>query len=287
MFIIVVHLEFLDYILILITAIIILVGAVFFIFKLFEAVSLSLATGYLGFNPFRYIDFFPHHLSPSRENILKRYFKYYNNLPDNLKVVFKKRLSKFIESKFFETRDGLILKEEMIVLISASAIQLTFGLSRYTLPYFKKIIIYPAIFFSHKTLTYNKGEVQTKGQVVLSWFDFIDGYSHPHDNFNLGLHEFSHALFISFQKNAFNDPILDYHYLKWRKIGDKEFFRQRESGNSYFRRYAQVNLMEFFAVAVEYFFESPSDFKKKLPELYSALSKMLSQDPAKFYAYAG
>jgi MtfA peptidase len=46
------------------------------------------------------------------------------------------------------------------------------------------------------------------------------------------------------------------------------------------RAYAGTNQPEFFAVAVEYFFELPREFKQDLPELYAVLSAMLRQDPA-------
>ncbi|MCF8368193.1 MAG: zinc-dependent peptidase [Bacteroidales bacterium] len=46
-----------------------------------------------------------------------------------------------------------------------------------------------------------------------------------------------------------------------------------------FRRYAQFNEQEFFAVAMENFFEKPENFKQELPILYNLLSGMLNLDP--------
>jgi hypothetical protein len=47
-----------------------------------------------------------------------------------------------------------------------------------------------------------------------------------------------------------------------------------------FRTYAGTNEEEFFAVAVEYFFEQPQLFLKEQPELYDLMRKLLRQDPA-------
>ena len=45
-----------------------------------------------------------------------------------------------------------------------------------------------------------------------------------------------------------------------------------------FRNYAYRNKMEFFAVAIELFFELPDILKTELPELYRVLSNLLNQD---------
>lgn len=44
------------------------------------------------------------------------------------------------------------------------------------------------------------------------------------------------------------------------------------------RDYAFTNREEFFAVACEYFFETPKQLKETAPRLYDTLSKMLNQD---------
>ena len=48
-----------------------------------------------------------------------------------------------------------------------------------------------------------------------------------------------------------------------------------------FRKYAGTNTFEFFAVAVEYFFEVPEELKNELPNLYQYLTLLLKQDPVK------
>jgi len=49
----------------------------------------------------------------------------------------------------------------------------------------------------------------------------------------------------------------------------------------FFRAYASTNEQEFFAVAVENFFERPQDFQQEFPKLYSILVLLLKQNPLK------
>ena len=50
---------------------------------------------------------------------------------------------------------------------------------------------------------------------------------------------------------------------------------------NYFRAYAFTNEYEFMAVMVEYFFESPEDFKNHFPQLYNHVRTMFN------FRYAG
>ncbi|WP_431211698.1 zinc-dependent peptidase [Puia sp. P3] len=46
--------------------------------------------------------------------------------------------------------------------------------------------------------------------------------------------------------------------------------------------YAATNYHEFWAVAVEVFFESPVAFRHEMPDLYEAMACVLNQDPLNF-----
>ena len=80
------------------------------------------------------------------EKILSSKFSYYQKLNESDKAKFLKRTTKFILSKHFRAKE-MDLTEEMVVLISASAIQLTFGLDEFIMDHFDKIFIYPSAFY--------------------------------------------------------------------------------------------------------------------------------------------
>lgn len=256
--------------------------SIYKIYKVISWIFLSFVIYQIGRNPFKHVDFFPAKLPPQNKVILNKYFLYYKNLPEKLKPVFESRLSKFMDLKDFDARKGLVLTEEMKTLLSACAVQLSFGLKNYKFKHFWKIIIYPEKYFSNITKQYHLGEANPKGAIVFSWPDFLQGYADPDDNINLGLHEFAHALFINFQKNIMSDVNFATYYDEWKAIGTEEFFKLRKNKENYMRNYAKVNLMEFFAVSIEYFFETPNEFKKHYPDLYEILRKLLGQDTCKW-----
>lgn len=102
-----------------------------------------------------------------------------------------------IKHKEFIAKENLEITEEIKILISASMVQLTFGLRDFVLPDFHTFIIYPGVYKSPSTGILHRGETSMKGYVVLSWEHFMQGYENSEDKINLGLHELAHALDLS------------------------------------------------------------------------------------------
>lgn len=214
-------------------------------------------------------------------DLLLEKFPYYKALNEQNRNRFLARLFKFIEAKYFIPSGGTILTKEMTILISASAIQLTFGLNEYLLHTFKRIFIYPKEFYSKFNKRYHKGETNLGGAIIFSWNNFTSGYEDPTNNYNLGLHEMAHALrFNKFRSDEY-DQFFDMYYEKWLLVANDEFIKLSNNIPSYLREYAGANKEEFFAVCVEHFFETPHEFKKQLQEVYKHLSILLNQDPTK------
>ena len=44
----------------------------------------------------------------------------------------------------------------------------------------------------------------------------------------------------------------------------------------YLREYAYENIMEFVAVCLEHYYETPENFKEKLPILYSKIEELIN-----------
>jgi Mlc titration factor MtfA (ptsG expression regulator) len=57
---------------------------------------------------------------------------------------------------------------------------------------------------------------------------------------------------------------------------------QQAGARNLLGEYAATNYHEFWAVAVEIFFESAVQFRHDLPELYEAMATVLNQDPLRF-----
>lgn len=224
---------------------------------------------------------FPRPLSTKRKEILKQHFPFYNKLSPNRKKRFEQKVQYFIYIKDFIPRQIPEVTEEMKVLISACAVQLTFGYPKVFLSHFKRILVYPDNYYSTINNVYHKGEVNPRLRtVVLSWKAFVEGYFNPKDGRNLGLHEMAHALrlenlIMNAEFSFFDEEVLQ----QWQVLAHKEMINISEGKSRMFRDYAGTDSDEFFSVAVENFFERPQKFKSVMPNLYAILVLLLKQDP--------
>ena len=213
---------------------------------------------------------------------LEKYFKYYHKLNPPDKKLFEKRVQKFINLKTFIPRGMAKVTDEMKALIAGSAIQLMMGFPKIYFRHFRRILVYPDNYYSKISMRYHQGEVNIGGLLILSWKNFVEGYIDQKDGRNLGLHEMAHALRL---ENAIRNEeygFLDDEVLKtWTDLCYREIHRMEDGGSNFFRSYAATNSQEFFAVAVENFFERSQEFLDWHPEMYKTLAQMLNQDPLK------
>ncbi|SHJ89186.1 zinc-dependent peptidase [Reichenbachiella agariperforans] len=230
-----------------------------------------------------YLPFLPVPLRRERKRILKNHSRYYVNLPEKEKKRFEQKVQAFIHQKEFIPRELKEVTEEMKVLIAACAVQLTFGFRRVSLSFFKRILVYPTNYYSTINQKYHRGEVNPRVKaIVLSWEHFVEGFIDEADGRNLGLHEMAHALRIENRITNQEYGFLDEKVLsEWEVLADFEIDRIQSNEPSIFREYAATNREEFFAVAVENFFERPEIFKKEKPTLYQNLALLLRQDPSR------
>lgn len=213
---------------------------------------------------------------------LEKNFKYYQQLNDSNQRTFAKRVQKFIKMKSFESREDLYITIEMETLVAAAAIQITFGFPSIYLEHFDRIILYPDVYHSTITDSYHRGEVNSRGVIVLSWRNLVEGYANQSDGRNLGLHEMAHALKLSDSAlsvgNGFFDEGPFYKFIGYAR---EEMHAIANGAQSFFRSYAAANDQEFFAVATENFFERPDEFRNSHPLLFSTMVALLNQDPRK------
>lgn len=212
-------------------------------------------------------------------NLLKQKNPYFRNLSQDAQEVFVTRLFQFMEDKKFIGREGLVITDEIKVLISAAAVQLTFGLKDYMISHLYAINVFPRIFFSKFLKTNLKGLNTQSGVLSISWNDFKEGFAIEDDKVNLGLHELAHALYIDLDEEGNYDEHFSAYFEKWEEVAMKDYLELKEKKITFLRGYGGTNMHEFFAVCVEHFFEAPKEFKKQLPHLYNYLMLMLNQDP--------
>ncbi|HYG01738.1 MAG TPA: zinc-dependent peptidase [Chryseosolibacter sp.] len=206
---------------------------------------------------------------------------YYQHLNESERTTFIKRVQKFRRMKTFEGREGLYVTVEMELLVCAAAVQITFGHPSVYFRHFKLIVLYPDVYYSTTTDAFHKGEVNTGGVIVLSWKNLLQGFTVQHDGINLGLHEMAHALKLVEHGGSRTGNFFDRKtFFQFMSHARAEMQRINENEVSLFRKYAATNDHEFFAVAVENFFERPKAFSTLHPTLYDLLAGLMNQNPA-------
>jgi len=222
-------------------------------------------------------------MNAGQKAIISENIMFYNNLSGKTKGIFEHRVLRFVEYHNFIGREGVVVTEKMRLLIASTAIMLTFGMRRYLFTQFESIIIYPKNYLSKVTKKRHKGETNPKfGAIVFSWDNFLQGIKDENDNMNLGLHELTHALHFSFltYKSFTAIVFLDYFRSLLEQMKDRDLQRKIVA-SGYLRQYGFKNKYEFLSVIVEHYFESPKEFKEKLPEIYRMVRLMLNLDTLK------
>jgi Mlc titration factor MtfA (ptsG expression regulator) len=214
----------------------------------------------------------------SFNTILSRFNPYYRSLNASARERFLRRVLLFMEVKKFEYID-IEPEESMPLLISAAAIQLTFGLEHFRLDYFRTIHI---IKDKYRFGLYNmpfEGHVSEDG-IYLSWAHFIREFTDYSDGQNVGLHEMAHALtYVNFTVQDGRDNTFHDRFTEFSAVARPIFERMQAGESTLLDAYAATNYQEFWAVCIETFFERPTPFKRQLPELYFSLCTLLNQDP--------
>lgn len=210
-------------------------------------------------------------------NILHHFMPYYRNLSTANKERFMRRTLTFKEDKRFRFVE-LEEEEHMSLLISATAVQLTFGLDNYLMDHFRVIYVMRS---TYRYGLYNipfEGHVNETG-IYLSWQNFVNAWADSTDGDNVGLHEMAHALtYVNFTANNGSDDGFKQRFRRFSRTGRAIFGRMQQGETFFLGNYASTNYEEFWAVCVENFFERPQLFKDQIPELYDAMCILLNQN---------
>ncbi len=82
----------------------------------------------------------------------------------------------------------------MRIIVSATAVEITYGYPNVYFNHFETIILFADDYYSTITGQYHEGEVNAAGAIVLAWRSFLSGFSDLADGRNLAIHEMAHAL---------------------------------------------------------------------------------------------
>ncbi|WP_037309840.1 zinc-dependent peptidase [Ruegeria halocynthiae] len=235
-------------------------------------------------------------LSDRERTIIEQQVPLIRRLPTNLRTGLDGKVNLFLEQVSFYGCDGLEVTEEMQLAIAAQACLLIVN-SDLWYDHLTTILIYPSAFksrqrrqegfvVSEKEIV-RTGESWDRGPVILSWTHSRQGALNDRDGQNVVLHEFAHQI-DDLSGGTNGVPILSdgQSFAEWEHVFLTAYdahVRAVESGqHTVIDAYGAVGHEEFFAVAVEVFFERPRDLKADVPEVYDQLAKLFRLDPAKW-----
>ncbi|WP_208353739.1 zinc-dependent peptidase [Pseudaestuariivita rosea] len=214
-------------------------------------------------------------------------------LPPDLNAKLEGRINLFLDQVTFVGCDGLDVTDDMQLSIAAQACLLVMNTDQWY-KHLRTILIYPGAFQSlqtshdgyvvreHKQI--RLGESWAYGPVILSWADTYQGGINDEDGRNLVLHEFAHQL-DQLSGHTNGAPVLNrgQSFADWERTILEAYDRHvqaTETGRTtVIDPYGATGHEEFFAVAIELFFEKPAALQQDEPQVYQQLSDLLQLDP--------
>ena len=204
----------------------------------------------------------------------------------------------FLSRKQFYGCAGLVVTDQMRIVIAAEACLLLLNHGWAVYPKLSSILIYPSAFrvkrdevqangVVHSADHHLLGESWGSGRVILSWDDVVSGTTDFTDGHNVVLHEFAHQLDAESGTTNGAPPLRHNSYKSWSKVFTENFEDLRERSarrqSTVMDNYGATNPAEFFAVATETFFEEPHQLHDRRPDLYEELSEYYQLDPRNWH----
>jgi len=221
-------------------------------------------------------------LSDAWRTWLQTHVPLYATLDDAARARYERDVLFFADEQTFEAVEGLPLTDTLRVSVAAGAALLLHGRPDWELPTQRTLLFYPDRFdedyYGGDYAVYD-GMVHAQGPIILSAAAVEEDWAHPGNGRNVVLHELAH-LFDFDNGGAEGVPSLMARASAeaWQALVRREIRRVR-LGNSLLRGYAATNGAEFFAVAVENFFDRPAALQHRHAHLFEALVAFFNLDP--------
>jgi MtfA peptidase len=215
-----------------------------------------------------------------REFLLDNY-DHYVRLPPDLRRRFEDDVRIFLA----ETRVTGVEAEvthELRLLVAASAVTLSVGWPDYEWDQLTEVLLYPHSFDRDYSFESSElvGQAHAWGTIILSIPALRESFADPDDAYHVGIHEFAHLLEMEQTRFDGIPPGLSpARAREWVELMEKEMERMRR-GKSVIDDYGANDPAEFLAVAVEAFFESAVELRRRHREVYDVLAGYFRQDPA-------
>lgn len=215
-------------------------------------------------------------------------------LPPDLRHALEGKINLFLHQVEFLGCNGLKVTDDMRLSIAAQACLLVVNKPAWY-DHLTTVLVYPGVFKSVERIhdgyvvsereTIRSGESWSRGPVILSWPHAHQGAVNFRDGHNVVLHEFAHQLDdLSGHTDGAPPMETGQSFADWERVFlgayDTHVQNVEQGRKTVLDAYGAEAPEEFFAVAVEAFFEKPQALGEDWPEVYAQLQLFFQLDPA-------
>jgi MtfA peptidase len=221
------------------------------------------------------------------KKMLEEHVVFYRTLDEAARVKFEDKLKDFLGYISVTGVDTEVNDLDKL-LVASSAVIPIFGFPAWRYYNLSEVLLYKDRFNAENYSASGEGRDvlgmvgngAMQMQMILSKPDLYRGFGGSGGTENTGIHEFVHLLDKEDgEVDGIPEALLNKKYsIPWLKMM-AENISNMKNDKSDINIYGTKNNAEFFAVASEYFFEKPKQFRQKHPELYVMLSNIFKQQP--------
>ena len=221
------------------------------------------------------------------KNLLTQHVSFYRALDEAGKIRFESKLKEFLGYIRITGVDTQV-EDLDTLLVASSAVIPIFGFPEWRYYNLRDVWLYADAFNADNYSTKGQGrdvlgmvgEGPMQMLMILSKPALREGFADTSGKENAGIHEFVHLL--DKEDGAVDglpEALLKRQYsLPWLNLM-ADNIDAIKAGKSDINIYGAKNKAEFLAVAAEYFFEQPEQFKQKHPALYELMTQIFHQSP--------
>jgi len=221
-------------------------------------------------------------LSADKRRWLHAHVPLYRTLDEVGRARFERDVRFVLDEYSFEGVRGVTATDALRLSVAAGIAVLLHGRPSWELPGSRSVLFYPERFdetYHENVEARYDGMAHQQGPMIFTVSAVRQSWGDPGDGNNVVLHELAHQ-FDYDNEGADGVPSLvdPGSTLDWQSLVREEM-RRVEQGRSLLRPYAAEAPSEFFAVAVEHFFEQPESMARQHDELFRALVSFFRLDP--------
>ncbi len=220
-------------------------------------------------------------LPENYQELLTDYVKFYQQLDEEAKLNFEKRLEHFLSAVKITGVNAVVEDLDRLLIASGATIPV-FAIPDWQYINLHEVLLYPGAFNedfdqagSDRPFGGMVGNGAMQHVMIITKWQLRQGFINNQDANNTAIHEFVHLIDkMDGTMDGVPEIILERKYVsQWKNLMDTTIGQMKMYGSD-INMYGATSPVEFFAVISEYFFEQPDLLNVNHPDLYEMLGKI-------------